>query len=117
MDNAIDAIIRLRTGAGLNAQEPAYYRNMYQPGITDSKESAETKLGLLERELKESQRLFDLAQKKTPAAEAVDIKPEELARFPEPNDAEGMRDYANRIATEHSLTAEKAAAIARAKYQ
>jgi hypothetical protein len=114
LDNAIDAIIRLRTGAGLNAEEPAYYRGIYMPGVIDNQETAETKLGLLERELKESQRLFDAAQNKPPTAEPTDLSTE---GYPEPADAEGMRDYANRIATSHGLSPEKAAAIARKKYE
>jgi hypothetical protein len=81
MDNAIDTIIRLRTGAGLNAQEPAYYKGMYQPGLTDTEETAKTKVGLLERELNEAQRLFDEAQKK-PAAGGLGRDESGLKRTP-----------------------------------
>lgn len=115
MDNAIDAIIRLRTGAGLNALEPEQYRGMYMPGSTDTDETAKIKLGMLKRDLAEAKRLFDRisGDKAAPAEGAAD----DLTSYPEPAENEGMRDYANRIAASHQLPPEKAAAIARKKYE
>lgn len=51
IDSAIDAIVRVRTGAAATADEMALYRRMYMPNASDSAATAKAKIDKLEADL------------------------------------------------------------------
>lgn len=69
LDNAVDAIIRLRTGAGMPVLEKQSYIDRYTPHVTDPADAVKSKMDMLQRDLELAQKGFDAARNKPPAAD------------------------------------------------
>jgi hypothetical protein len=83
--NAVDAIMRLRTGAGMPNAEKQDYIDRYTPKVTDPAETVKIKSDMLERDLKLAQELFDASRNKPPAGDGAalpTLSPEQAAQLP-----------------------------------